>query len=179
MVRNRTLRNKTGIRIFWDYFFAIILSIVVALLLRRYVIAAYQISNDSMVPTLLNGDYIFVNKLSYVSKRPRRGDVVLYIDQLPWIKRVAGLPGESFAFKNGEWTLNDNAATISESIQVPMGSLFVVGDNSKSKNGDLMAKPPLEFVPLNHVQGQAIFIGLSYDHQKEQVRWERIGKRLK
>ena len=48
-----------------DYFLAIVVASVVALTMRVYVLEAFRIPTEFMAPTLLPGDHIFVNKLSY------------------------------------------------------------------------------------------------------------------
>jgi signal peptidase I len=88
-------------------------AILVALILRAFVFEPFHIPSGSMIPTLLVGDFIFVNKMAYglripftdpahVHKigesAPRRGDVVVFIvPQRPeqdYVKRVVGLPGD-------------------------------------------------------------------------------------
>ena len=88
-------------------FFPIIL---VVLLIRSFLFEPFRIPSDSMMPTLLDGDFIFVNKFTYGLRlpvvnteiarlgQPERGDVVVF--RLPadpatnYIKRVVGLPGD-------------------------------------------------------------------------------------
>ncbi|HUJ24730.1 MAG TPA: signal peptidase I [Myxococcales bacterium] len=88
-------------------------AILVALLLRAFVFEPFHIPSGSMIPTLLVGDFIFVNKMSYglripftdpskVHKlwesAPSRGDVVVFIvpqhPDIDYVKRVVGLPGD-------------------------------------------------------------------------------------
>jgi signal peptidase I len=102
-------------------FFPIIL---IVLLIRSFLFEPFRIPSDSMMPTLLDGDFIFVNKFTYglrlpvVNKEvvalgePQRGDVVVF--RLPsdpstnYIKRLVGLPGdhivvrEKRVYVNGE-----------------------------------------------------------------------------
>jgi signal peptidase I len=83
---------------------------LVVLLLRSFVFEPFRIPSDSMMPTLLDGDFIVVNKYAYglrlpVANRkfvdvgePQRGDVVVFrypLDpQTNFIKRLVGLPGD-------------------------------------------------------------------------------------
>jgi signal peptidase I len=88
-------------------------AILVALVLRAFVFEPFHIPSGSMIPTLLVGDFIFVNKMSYglripftdpgrVHKLwespPERGDVVVFINpqhpDVDYVKRVVGLPGD-------------------------------------------------------------------------------------
>ena len=89
--------------------------IVLAILLRTFVIAQYYIPSDSMVPTLKENDRIFVNKLSYRFGDLHRGDIVVF-DRPPampadpkikhLIKRVIGLPGDTLETRGGDVYLN-------------------------------------------------------------------------
>jgi len=94
-------------------FFPIIL---IVLLIRSFLFEPFRIPSDSMMPTLLDGDFIFVNKFTYglrlpvVNRRivalgePGRGDVVVF--RLPsdpsinYIKRLVGLPGDHIVVKD-------------------------------------------------------------------------------
>ena len=88
-------------------------AILVALLLRAFVFEPFHIPSGSMIPTLLVGDFIFVNKMSYGlripftdparvhklwERPPQRGDVVVFINpqhpDVDYVKRVIGLPGD-------------------------------------------------------------------------------------
>ncbi|BDG07742.1 signal peptidase I [Anaeromyxobacter paludicola] len=93
-----------------EYLESIGIAVAVALLLRTFVVEAFQIPSGSMVPTLLVGDHIFVSKLAYGvrlplldrvvlrSAPPRRGDVIVFANPREkgkdYIKRVVGLPGD-------------------------------------------------------------------------------------
>ena len=100
-------------------FFPVLLFV---LIIRSFVFEPFRIPSGSMMPTLLQGDYIFVKKYAYglrlpvVEKkiietgRPARGDVVVF--RLPsepninYIKRVVGLPGDRIAYQHHELTVN-------------------------------------------------------------------------
>lgn len=99
-----------------EYAISIGKALAIALVLRLFVVEAFRIPSGSMIPTLLIGDQLFVNKLSYGLRLPvvnrnlvewgghRRGDVVVFsdprqdmlplLDRQDLIKRVVGLPGE-------------------------------------------------------------------------------------
>ncbi|KKS30878.1 MAG: Signal peptidase I, partial [Candidatus Amesbacteria bacterium GW2011_GWA2_42_12] len=81
--------------------------IVISILLIVYLFFAqpHQVNGLSMYPTFDNGDYLFTDKISYRTGKPKRGDVVVFkapeAAQCPtgtgcdFIKRVVGLPGET------------------------------------------------------------------------------------
>jgi len=100
-------------------FFPVLLFVLVV---RSFVFEPFRIPSGSMMPTLIDGDYIFVKKYSYglrwpvIEKKfyetgsPQRGDVVVF--RLPsdpsinYIKRVVGLPGDVIAYDNARLTIN-------------------------------------------------------------------------
>lgn len=100
-------------------FFPVLLFVLV---IRSFVFEPFRIPSGSMMPTLLQGDYIFVKKYSYGLRlpvvetkiletgSPDRGDVVVF--RLPedpsinYIKRVVGLPGDTIEYANHRLTVN-------------------------------------------------------------------------
>lgn len=101
---------------------SILIAVLVALVLRSFVVEAFKIPSGSMIPTLAIGDQIFVNKLLYGIRipftavrlvdfaMPERGDVIVFIcpeePHEDYIKRVIGLPGDEIAVRDGEVSVN-------------------------------------------------------------------------
>jgi signal peptidase I len=100
-------------------------AILVALLLRAFVFEPFHIPSGSMIPTLLVGDFIFVNKMAYGlrvpftdparvhklgERAPLRGDVVVFIvpqqPNVDYVKRVVGLPGDHIDIRNNVVFIN-------------------------------------------------------------------------
>ncbi|HUA24543.1 MAG TPA: signal peptidase I [Steroidobacteraceae bacterium] len=95
---------------------------VAVLLLRAFLFEPYRIPSDSMMPTLLDGDFIVVDKFAYGLKlpvtdtkifstgEPKRGDVVVFHPPMQpsevWIKRVVGLPGDHVTVRDDRITVN-------------------------------------------------------------------------
>jgi signal peptidase I len=96
--------------------------ILIVFLVRSFVIEPFKIPSGSMVPTLLVGDFILVNKFEYGLRLPivdtkitkgsplQRGDVVVFRypkdESVDYIKRVVGLPGDTVAYENKHLTIN-------------------------------------------------------------------------
>jgi len=105
-----------------EYALSIGKALAVALLLRLFVIEAFKIPSGSMIPTLLIGDHIFVNKLSYGLRLPvvnwepfhwggyERGEIIVFVnpqddgrpflERRDYIKRIVGLPGDTIEVRN-------------------------------------------------------------------------------
>src|SRR6478735_6376025 len=98
-----------------DYARAFFPVLAVVLVLRSWVAEPFRIPSSSMMPSLLIGDFILVNKFAYglrlpISNQkvigigePKRGDVVVFRPpqhpEQDWIKRVIGLPGDTVAYR--------------------------------------------------------------------------------
>lgn len=105
-----------------EYAESIGIAVAVALLLRAFVVEAFKIPSGSMIPTLMIGDHIFVNKFTYgplipwTDKRlfahlpPARADVMVFKfpenKEQDFIKRVIALPGDTLEAINGRPVIN-------------------------------------------------------------------------
>lgn len=102
--------KKDRKRQIWEYAKAIITALLLALLIRAYIVQAFKIPSGSMVPTLLVGDHLLVNKFIYgtkvpfsdnrilVLRKPQRGDIIVFKypedPKRDFIKRVIGTEGD-------------------------------------------------------------------------------------
>jgi signal peptidase I len=94
-----------GARAFFDWMVVIAVALLVAFVVRTFVLAHFVVEGESMYSTLDTNDRVFVNKLSYRLHDPNRGDVVVLhqvtgASERDLIKRVIGLPGESVEVRN-------------------------------------------------------------------------------
>ena len=101
-------------------FFPIIL---IVFSLRSFLVEPFKIPSGSMIPTLLIGDFILVNKYTYGIRlpvanmkiikmnEPQRGDVMVFRfpedPSIDYIKRVIGIPGDTVTYRNKQLSIND------------------------------------------------------------------------
>lgn len=117
-----TNKEKTKSKV-QEYIEAIIIAILIAVVIRTFIIQAYKIPSRSMVPALLVGDHLLVNKFIYGIKipvirkiilpitDPKKGDIIVFIyphDRTKdYIKRVIGVAGDIIEIKNKNIYIND------------------------------------------------------------------------
>lgn len=107
---------KSKKSLLWEYVEAIITALILALLIRTFVVQAFKIPSGSMIPTLLIGDHILVNKFLYgtqipftdkkilIFREPEKGDIIVFkYPENPtkdFIKRVIATEGDTVEEKN-------------------------------------------------------------------------------
>lgn len=167
------MKNNVGAVII-EYAKIIVIALVISLLVRTYVAEARFIPSESMLPTLKIGDHLIIDKISFEIKGLKdiqRGDIVVFDppaaaksnDDIPFIKRVIGLPGETVSVKKGTVYINGeplNEPYILEKpvvdfkpYKVPDNMIFVMGDNRNHSNDSRYWGP----LPVQNIIGKAEF----------------------
>lgn len=130
---------------------SLVLALLIVFMIRSSIIEAFKIPSGSMIPTLLVGDHIFVNKFAYgfkipfsdlvtsapvyIWKRepPKRGDVVVFIyprdESLYYIKRVIGTAGDTIEVKNKVLYINHQMIPRDELSSAPAEKIFKTLDD--------------------------------------------------
>lgn len=166
---------------------SIVIAFLLAMVIREFFVQAFKIPSGSMIPTLVVGDRLMVNKLRYGPKirfthqrlpgfsKPRRGDVIVFTypedPKRDFIKRLIAFGGERVEIRDGDiyidgklWT-DPRIAKIyyynrgrygqeGEAVDVPEGSVYVLGDNSASSHDSRF----WGFVPVENIIGRAELI---------------------
>ena len=112
-----------------------------------FIAQPYRMSGNSQAPTLVNGEYLMVNKFD---RNYQRGDIIVYRnpadDDQDFLKRIVAIPGDKIKITQGKFYINGNEATESylkepnktnpgkqvmedQEIEVGADSYFVMGDN--------------------------------------------------
>jgi signal peptidase I len=138
-------------------------------LVKPFVLEAFRVPSESMVPTLEVGDRIFVNRFIYRFIEPERGDIVVFDsletdDEL--IKRVVAVPGDRVRVRNGKLRVNGDFPDEPYAVpmvfpdgsffgpaRVPEGEVFVMGDNRANSRDSRFFGP----VPIENIEGEAFF----------------------
>ncbi len=174
-------------------FFPILL---IVLILRSFVAEPFRIPSGSMMPTLLHGDFILVNKFSYGVRlpvwhqkilnigTPQRGDVAVFrFPKNPaddYIKRVIGLPGDHIAYRDKKLYINGilvhqekNGTYQGDGANSVMNGAMIFRENLDPRPHDILLKKigysmPGEFtVPQNHF----FVMGDNRDHSSDSRIW--------
>lgn len=143
----------------------VLAGVVIALLLRRYVICFSLIKGRSMMSALRDKEVVLVSRMAYLRQRPRRGDVVIcfypgrMMKKIPWmrqpmVKRVVGLPGETIEIVDGQTFIDghelredylDPHYTRFKRSKAPVelaeNQYFVMGDNRDNSNDSRRVGP--------------------------------------
>ena len=117
---------------------AIVVAVILALIIRTFIIQAFKIPSGSMEDTLLIGDHLLVSKFSYgipipfsderflELQHPERGDIIVFefpgdknktfLEKRDFIKRVIGTPGDTIEVRNKQVYVNGEAYVIPEEV---------------------------------------------------------------
>jgi signal peptidase I len=153
-------------RLFFDIFETLLWAIILFVGINA-VSARVRVDGASMQPTLLNGEFVLVNKLSYQVGEIQRGDIVVFDFPLNMdeelIKRVIGLSGDTVLVQDGQVFVNNIPLNETYLSQVPSysgqwiveeGYIFVLGDNRNNSNDS----KDWGLLPIENIVGKAMFI---------------------
>ncbi|MFL5469476.1 MAG: signal peptidase I [Gemmatimonadaceae bacterium] len=141
----RPVSQRSRLHGLWENFKSILGALAIFLVLRAFLIEAYRIPSGSMIPTLLVGDWLFVNKAIYGAhvpftrvslpayREPHRGDVVVFVspyqadeaargaDPTPTlVKRLVGTPGDTLYMRKGALYVNGIAQRQGYGVTAPV-----------------------------------------------------------
>ncbi len=176
---NVSSKRKKVLKFIFEYADSARSASILALVIVTFIVQTFAIPTGSMIPTLNIGNHLMVNKFIYYFKKPRRGDVIVFVypvnPKKDFIKRLVGLPGETIEIKDGSVFINGEELRAQELkapqaiaeryyynegmygegvIKIPDNAYFVMGDNTKnSKDSRFWG-----FVPKKNLLGKAFFV---------------------
>lgn len=155
-----------------------LIAAVLALALRAFIVGPYKIPTGSMRPTLMEGDRIFVDKVTYRFRPPARGEIIVFKfpddPKKDFIKRLIAFEGEEVEIKSGVvyingrpldqltnmphyYYYNQNDSIYGKEhakVRVPPDSFYVLGDNSAHSHDSRY----WGFIPKHYLIGKAFLI---------------------
>jgi signal peptidase I len=197
-VRYETPRAKGHLR---EWSESLIFTIIFIFIFTSYIAQATQVPTESMKPTILVGDHFFIDKVAFPGNFPqklhsylparsvKRGDVIVFKSpvegNIPFVKRVIGMPGDKVQIRNKAVYINDQKLAEPYKIhvdtaiyrkdrwsptelivrdnygphKVPANSFFVLGDNRDNSNDSRY----WGFVRADAVMGKPLFVYWSYE----------------
>ena len=173
------LDKKTWLKRMWkEWGEPFVVAALIAIVIRSFFLGPYKIPTGSMRTTLLEGDRIFVDKITYRFRPPQRGEIVVFkypVDpKKDFVKRLIAFGGEEVEIQDGGVYINgkriDNLPEIAghyyynrndwsygkegQKFKVPQNSYFVLGDNSAQSSDSRN----WGFVPKSNMIGRAFLI---------------------
>jgi len=169
----------------FDWIKAFGIAAILAIVIRLFLFSPVIVDGPSMQPNLQNGDFLIVNKISYILGEPDRFDVVVFnaTASRDYIKRVIGLPGEHVKYENE--TLYINGKPVEEPYleervesfsgtythdftleklpgnfeEIPDGHVLVLGDNRTNSKDSRR----LGLIPVDNLVGKSQIIAWPLD----------------
>jgi len=168
---DETPDTKSKGRLFFDFLketvFIIIAAFLISLIIRFFVVEAFNIQQHSMEPTLHDGERVLVSKCIYRFTPTSYGDIIILespMNSSDFVKRVIATEGETVELKEGELLIDGKA--IEEPyikfvdlsnygpVEVPEDKIFVAGDNRPNSLDSRIFGP----IPEDNVVGKVFFI---------------------
>lgn len=166
---------KSKRSLLWEYAEAIITALILALVIRAYIIQAFKIPSGSMLPTLLIGDHILVNKFIYgtkipfthrrilVLRHPEKGDIIVFKypenPKKDFIKRVIATGGDVIEERNKLVYINGQALPEPYAVHSDRG--LRSGGNDPRDN----------FGPVTVPEGKLFVMGDNRDQSYDSRYW--------
>lgn len=154
----------------WAWFRDLVETLALALIIFLVVntfTGRYEVQSISMEPTLHEGQYLIVSKVAYWFHGPERGDIIVldppnHQSDIPYIKRVIGLPGEKVEIRDGRVWINGIALNepyvsgppaYSESLVLGEDEYLVLGDNRNNSSDSHI----WGILPRENIIGKSVF----------------------
>ena len=154
-----------------SFLMSFVVAVAIAMLMQRFIIINANIPSGSMENTIMTGDRVIGNRLSYLFGSPKRGDIVIFKypddERQLYVKRVIGMPGETVVIEDAKvyidgvlleedylkeaWVVDAGNYT----FDVPENSYLVLGDNRNNSKDSRYWRNT--YVQEDQLLGEAVF----------------------
>ncbi len=152
-----------------EWIVLIVVTLIIALILRSFVFVLARVKSISMQPTLVEGQWLFVNKISMIFGEPNYGDIIIFDapTEKDYVKRLIGKSGDTIEIKDS--VVYRNGVALEEEYlpeglvyddfaltEVPEGQYFFMGDNrpySQDSRSDIIG-----CIDVDKVSGRVVYI---------------------
>ena len=173
--------------------------ILIVLILRSFLIEPFRIPSGSMMPTLLDGDFILVNKFTYgirlpvINKKiidigePARGDVAVFRypkdPKVDYIKRVIGLPGDRVTYRNKKLYINGDPIQLEDfgvydakGTGITMAGAQVFEENLKDVKHNILIDNDRPVINMDYTVGENEYfvMGDNRDNSNDSRFWGTV-----
>ncbi len=169
---NKTFNKKNKLTKYLRYVIIAFATIAFVFLFMRFVAFHAYVPSESMEPTLNVGDHYIVSRVSFYTKAPQRGDIVIFRnsgkiddddDTNYVVKRIIGVGGDVVIIQNGNVYINDKLFKedyaekddYSGKFEVPDGCYFLMGDNRDESNDSRYWDNP--YLKREDILGKGVF----------------------
>ncbi|MEG6521614.1 signal peptidase I [Desulfotomaculum sp. 1211_IL3151] len=171
--QNATKPQKSALR---EMFESIVIAVLLAAVIRLFILEPFYIPSGSMEPNLMIGDRIIVSKVTYHLKEPQRGDIIVFKFPLDpsrnFVKRLIAKEGETIEIKNSVLYINNQPVPenyLPKGLgfqdygpeKVPEGHYFMMGDNRNNSDDSrvwgfldkelIVGKAEVIYWPMNRI----------------------------
>jgi signal peptidase I len=180
-MRKKEKVRKSTKRLIWEYTEAIVTALLLALLIRAFVIQAFKIPTGSMIPTLVVGDHILVNKFIYgvkvpftddkvlPLKEPEREDIIVFKypedPSRDFIKRIVAVGGDTIESKDKVIYINGE----------PVKEPYVQHTDDSIRPGGV--EPRDNFGPITVPEDEYFVMGDNRDQSYDSRYWGFVGEK--
>ncbi len=155
--------------VFAEMMESVLIAVLLAVIIRLFILAPFYIPSGSMEPALLIGDQIIVSKIAYRIGEPQRSDIIVFRyprdPSRDYVKRLIGLSGETVVLRNNRLYINGQEMPEKYlpaglrfddfgPVRVPQGTYLMLGDNRRNSEDSRVWGP----LPKEYIVGKALFI---------------------